>query len=360
MISLKWFFCFFLNFSFSVWASGGGDISGGGQGVLENGKVELLDLRESGHIENTLPIQRKENIYLDEVKKLAFLNAETQLELSYRLEILSQADLLLATATLKGLHFYSWSFTNDELIPTPRDTVLMKEIVQVAVRKPLQVYIVKKYWDMMSSVHQSALLMHEVLAALQNNNTPEIRNRQLVGEIYKVHHGAQFSDSIKNAIQDLWPNFKYNSLIAAGTDVGVEPFELRCRFVDFRPYLYSAFQSSSFLKQEPLIVKTAYPEFYPFAEVEFGKKSTFLPLSRFSIDSETVRHCQKLNSESGLATFEAYRLQVRNKTTGANHTPKLDVLFEKNQVARIPIYKGRCPDFSKLEFEWMRKLMLCH
>jgi len=152
----------------------GGETGNGGDGLLRNNKVYLLDLVEAGvelapYFNNSVQADERINSFLK--NKLPIDNNVIEL-ISRKTKEIYLKNSRLAYHILSAINLYDWQFLNTRLkdIPDDGDTIIdlpMKgELVQIAVRYKKEIKIDKKYWLLMDDANRASLILHEVLYSL--------------------------------------------------------------------------------------------------------------------------------------------------------------------------------------------------
>jgi hypothetical protein len=182
-------------------AFAGGETGNGGDGILRDNKVYLLDLVEAGteltpYFNKSDEPDGRINAFLK--KKLPIENTVIEL-ISRKTKELYLKSPSLAYHVLAAINLYSWQFLNTHLrdVPDDGDTIIdipyRGDLVQLAVRYKKEVKIDKSYWLFMDDANRAALILHEALYALiqphideDGNNAKQssLDTRRLVGLLF--------------------------------------------------------------------------------------------------------------------------------------------------------------------------------
>lgn len=175
-----WIFIFLMS-SVSAFASEkidtayiGGETGNGGDGLIRNDNVYLLDLVEAGvelapYFNKSVQADERINSFLK--NKLPIDNSVIEL-ISRKTKEIYLINSRLAYHILSAINLYNWQFLNTRLkdIPDDGDTIIdlpvKGELVQIAVRYKKEIKIDKKYWLLMDDANRASLILHEVLYSL--------------------------------------------------------------------------------------------------------------------------------------------------------------------------------------------------
>lgn len=180
--------------SFFAYAGGGGiETVGGGNGVLIQNEVQLLDLVEAGFSSRQVDpnvIEKYFHQYNDIQYSLSHLELKNKVSLSilsYYIHQIWKSDPFLGQGLVKTIQLYNWFFIDQELKFFTPETVIKNELVQLAIRKGVAVYIDERLFNRMDPYQKVGLILHEAFAALGGSQLPESRNRQIVGALFQNH-----------------------------------------------------------------------------------------------------------------------------------------------------------------------------
>lgn len=188
-------------FSVSAFASGGVGTGGGGGGGVEIGpSVYLLDLYNEGLHEkgdlapDSLPLDAALWRTLAIDGPLWALEPSVKVALIKKISEFEIVDPYFAAAFVEALKILNWRFVDGDLLET-RDLSLSESVdgrpvITLAVRQGQTISISKPKWLRMNLLNQTALLVHEVLAALAPPNWPADSNRRAVAKLFTTEFFA--------------------------------------------------------------------------------------------------------------------------------------------------------------------------
>ncbi|MBC7740620.1 MAG: hypothetical protein H7061_00380 [Bdellovibrionaceae bacterium] len=170
----------------------------GGDGILMNSKMYLLDLVENGVEEaNSSDIAYSNSFFEKEVKSWADAQAVEvpQREIVNKLGEIHRKNSVMAYVILLTIKKLDWAFVNLPLKNIkdegPYNISLQNDLVQLAIRvnKTIQVY--KVGWKQMDARNQTALIFHEAIFSLVNPDRTELglsmsapRVRRIIGFLF--------------------------------------------------------------------------------------------------------------------------------------------------------------------------------
>ena len=167
----------------------------GGDGVVENGKVYLFDLYESGVTNPNLSRDSVENsrdlAILDKV--FSSMNNEVKNIIARKISAIRYIDPVLAESLLLAFQQYSWKIVQLPLNNVKDDDGTdidypIQNLVQVAVRNNRTIRISNSYMSKMDAGNLAALIFHEVIYALI---PPEYRFGRRLSEVIIESDGSK-------------------------------------------------------------------------------------------------------------------------------------------------------------------------
>ncbi|RYZ77512.1 MAG: hypothetical protein EOP05_01535 [Proteobacteria bacterium] len=180
--------------SVSAQAKGGVTTGGGGGGGIAIGETYvLLDLFNEG-LEKRGTLASFDDVdsgfknELFDKGQLSVLDKDVAFELIKKVMQVEMVDPYFAAAIVSSLKILSWRFVDAEFLPTEdieeSDSITGAPIVPLAIRQGQTVAISTPRWKQMDTLNRTALLMHEVLAALSPTNLPADGTRRVVARLF--------------------------------------------------------------------------------------------------------------------------------------------------------------------------------
>lgn len=156
----------------SSFAYAGKEGGNGGNGLLLNGHVYLLDLVQAGLEEKVFEPTPQCANQPDLTERLARTLDQTRMPLqliSAKICEIKARYPLYARLLLSAIELYDWRFVNTFLNDTDDDDSDVAEApgqhVQLAVRSERTIRLASRYWPYLSPTHQAALVIHEAVYA---------------------------------------------------------------------------------------------------------------------------------------------------------------------------------------------------
>lgn len=160
-----------------VFAGVGNEGAAGGDGVIVNDKVYMLDLVEAGVEEGAwIDVSLKSDPAFEPVKTklnkiLANLNDPQMIEvLSLKLIELAKREHTLALLLVDTIELFTWSKVNHALVDVPDDDSVLQfrfgQLIQVAIRRDKAILVSRMAYDKMSPENRAAMVLHEAIYAL--------------------------------------------------------------------------------------------------------------------------------------------------------------------------------------------------
>lgn len=148
------------------------EVGNGGQGVLINGKLVVLDVVEAGVEANPLfdgAVARDPWAEEHLTRSLGSLGAPVRL-ISGKLQEIGRLSPLLRDTLIQAAEAYSWWLVNSPLEDIPDSGGVVdpkgRKIVQLAVRAGRSIRIAAEPWSKLDKKNQAALILHELIYAL--------------------------------------------------------------------------------------------------------------------------------------------------------------------------------------------------
>lgn len=317
-----------LSFGFQSFARGGFiDVSGGGFGIQKGSQIELQDLVEAG-FENRRFSVEVNSIYKDSLQTITWMNPETKAILLDRVTLISKYDLILPSAIIKAIGFYSWSFTEQELRSLPvQDSQLNVNYIQLAIRQGLQISIFKKAWNMMSPTHQAALVLHEVMSSLRSAITPETRNRQLIGGLFQASSQNPLPLALKEEMFRSWPSREsiYKKLTRFDDVAGFDPENLVVRNGIRWPPFVQRWDVMIFPSVEMTSVQDRFFRKNPY-------RTSYTYINRHSLQTYTTYLCQLPKPNLKQVAYNAMFLDLKLSPLTSKNAPRLETNLQTKTV----------------------------
>lgn len=192
-------------------------IGNGGNGVIKNGQVYLLDLIESSCDEHPFFNSDIKAELQQDIEKIFDLHMFPVDLMAIKLTELKQLDKVFAYSILSVAKKLRWSFVNYRLKDTYDPTPIVIEpgaLAQIGVRVNDNIMVDISYWNMMSPEHKTAFVFHEIfnsyVAFIKNLDGEEVQSglqvRQLVGLIFSPQLKNYDSDNFTHRIERLFPS----------------------------------------------------------------------------------------------------------------------------------------------------------
>ena len=175
---MKKIFAMIVLFCQLTYAAPGGDVIGnGGDGVVINGQLYLLDLVEFGNFRAPYfdPSSQASASDIEQLNVLEDIPVDRDLIARKIAEIRKQSPLL-AEVLLQGIRMYSWHLAAYELIDVgDENTVVNLPRTQIAVRSRKTILVSETEVTRLDAANRVALVFHEAIYAL-------IRPKKITGE----------------------------------------------------------------------------------------------------------------------------------------------------------------------------------
>lgn len=210
-------------------ARAGNEGAAGGDGIIDNGKVYLFDLYEMGIHDDIVVPENYRHVasykWVHDRIKLKFRSLLNDTEEEPIVDILTIKVLQVANKSqalayhiLTAMTAYQWSKVPGLLLDVnDGDTVLNVDkslLVQLATRKSTVIRISELNWDKLNINNRAALIMHEMLYAIQSSRNSS-RARDLNGYLFS----EGFEDDDRTALVSSYsPLYRTQSLIFANPD----------------------------------------------------------------------------------------------------------------------------------------------
>jgi hypothetical protein len=184
------------------WAAGSGtSIGNGGVGIMENGKLYMLDLFEySVHDRpafGTQPVVHWLPKKIEELFPGVNLSRNLQNLFAQKISDVMRKDYYFGLMMMVAVENLDWRLVNSGLVRLDDDHAVMNpnNLVQIAVRQKYVVFIDRDKWQILDDENKVALLIHEVLYAMTDNqNAIDARNvtgtfftQQFLASGYRQH-----------------------------------------------------------------------------------------------------------------------------------------------------------------------------
>jgi hypothetical protein len=185
---------------------GGGYVSGGGNGIEVDSTLRLYDLVENDA--TALISTPRSRVFESPFREITWMSERTKEVLGSKLQILSDFDPALADASVRGILHYKWYLEVSRLthIDGYLGETFPESVVPIAVRRFDSVIISVPAFNRLSYNDQAALVLHEVLAALENPAAKEDLARKLVAAIFSTTDlSTSIPKSLKNQVLAFWP-----------------------------------------------------------------------------------------------------------------------------------------------------------
>lgn len=329
-----------LSFCFQSFAKGGFiDVSGGGFGIQIGNQIVLQDLVEAGFENHTISPSVDKN-YKDSLQAISWMNPEAKAILLDRITLISKYDLILPAAIIKAIGFYSWSFTHQELRSLPlQDAQLKVNYLQLAIRQGLQISIFKKAWDLMLPAHQAALVLHEVMSSLKSGDTPETRNRQLIGGLFLASLQNPIPLALLQEMQRSWPSREsiFKKLTRFDDVTGADSESLVVRNgIKWLPSI-QRWDVFIFPSVEMISVQNRLFKKHP-------ERATFTYINRFSVQTFTTYLCLAPKPKLKQVAYNAMFLNLKLSPLSPNNAPRLETSLKTKTLFNFNLEydRNRC------------------
>jgi len=171
----------------------------GGDALIRNGKLYLLDLVEAGVEEAPYfnDAIKPGEYFLETVQK-TFKSQPVQFQnrLAQKLTEISKISDLMASAITEAIKLYSFRFVATDLIDVPdEDSSLSYDsnaLVQIAIRREMIIMIARARWNLLPVDQQVALITHEIVYAFA---TPEGSDHQQLSAPARELNGAFYMET---------------------------------------------------------------------------------------------------------------------------------------------------------------------
>jgi hypothetical protein len=234
------------------WAAGSGtSIGNGGVGIMENGKLYMLDLFEySVHDRPVFGIEPVVHWLPKKIEQLfpgLNLSRNVQDRFAQKLSDVMRKDYYFGQTMMVAIENLDWRLVNSGLVRLNDDQAAMNpnNLVQIAIRQKFVVFIDRDKWQMLNDDNKVALLIHEVLYVLtENQNAIDARN--VTGALFTQQFlTSGYSRNLLNAVKSLALNsypMKYeDALFPRKGDVSLPIYQVSYYFeikrVDSKPLL---------------------------------------------------------------------------------------------------------------------------
>lgn len=196
-VFVRFFFIFSL-MTLSVFAADKG--GNGGDGVMIDGQIHLLDLVEAG-IEEEPFINRSIEVDQD-IKNLAnslkISGLPTNLFASKLMEI-KKVHPAFALAIAQTMKLYNWRLVSSVFVDIQDEETILerKNLIQLAIRKEDGIFISRTRWSQLSEVNKIALIFHEIVYAMILTDSIFYESPQMSFKARKIV-GSMFSPEFQN------------------------------------------------------------------------------------------------------------------------------------------------------------------